>query len=138
MYLWLLAAGLTLVFGVLGVLNFAHGSLFMLGAYATFTFYGKLGLNFWLSIGLSLISVGIVGAILERFFIRHIYDLDLAYQLILTFGFILIFDDLVKMVWGGVAMIPPMPASLRAIFLFLEDLFLSTIFSLSLPGLEWP
>ena len=109
MYLWLLAAGLTLVFGVLGVLNFAHGSLFMLGAYATFTFYGKLGLNFWLSIGLSLISVGIIGAIFERFFLRHIYDIDLPYQLILTFGFILIFDDLVKMVWGGVAMIPPMP-----------------------------
>ncbi len=45
MYLWLLAAGLTLIFGVMGVLNFAHGSLFMLGAYATFTFYGKMGLN---------------------------------------------------------------------------------------------
>jgi len=109
MYLWLLASGLTLVFGVLGVLNFAHGSLFMLGAYATFTFYGKLGFNFWVSIGLSLISVGCVGAVLERFFIRRIYDLDLPYQLILTFGFILIFDDLVKMAWGGVAMIPPMP-----------------------------
>ena len=58
---------------------------------------------------LSLISVGIIGAILERLFIRRIYDIDLPYQLILTFGFILIFDDLVKMVWGGVAMIPPMP-----------------------------
>lgn len=109
MYLWLLAAGLTLVFGVLGVLNFAHGSLFMLGAYATFTFYGKLGLNFWLSILLSLVSVGIIGAILERFFFRRIYEIDLPYQLILTFGFILIFDDLVKMLWGGVAMIPPLP-----------------------------
>jgi branched-subunit amino acid ABC-type transport system permease component len=109
MYLWLLAAGLTLVFGVLGVLNFAHGSLFMLGAYATFTFYGKLGLNFWLSIVLSLIGVGIVGAILERFFLRRIYEIDLAYQLILTFGFILVFDDLVKIAWGGVAMMPPMP-----------------------------
>jgi branched-chain amino acid transport system permease protein len=109
MYLWLLAAGLTLVFGVLGVLNFAHGSLFMLGAYATFTFYGKLELNFWLSILLSLVSVGIIGAILERFFFRRIYDIDLPYQLILTFGFILIFDDLVKIFWGGVAMIPPMP-----------------------------
>ena len=113
MYLWLLAAGLTLVFGVLGVLNFAHGSLFMLGAYAAFTFYGKIGLNFWLSIGLSLVSVGIIGAILERFFIRRIYDIDLPYQLILTFGFILIFDDLVKIVWGGVAMIPPMPGFLE-------------------------
>jgi branched-subunit amino acid ABC-type transport system permease component len=109
MYLWLLAAGLTLVFGVLGVLNFAHGSLFMLGAYATFTFYGKLGLNFWLSILLSLVSVGIIGAILERFFFRRIYEIDLPYQLILTFGFILVFDDLVKIFWGGVAMIPPMP-----------------------------
>jgi len=109
MYLWLLSAGLTLVFGVLGVLNFAHGSLFMLGAFAAFTFYGKLGINFFLSIVLSLISVGIVGAIFERFFLRKIYDIDLPYQLILTFGFILIFDDLVKMVWGGVAMIPPMP-----------------------------
>jgi branched-subunit amino acid ABC-type transport system permease component len=110
MYLWLLAAGLTLVFGVLGVLNFAHGSLFMLGAYATFTLYGKLGLNFWLSIVLSLVSVGIVGAVLERLFLRRIYEIDLPYQLILTFGFILVFDDLVKMIWGGVAMIPPMPS----------------------------
>src|SRR4030043_385255 len=67
MYLWLLAAGLTLVFGVLGVLNFAHGSLFMLGAYATFTFYGKLGLNFWLSIGLSLTSEGTMEPILASF-----------------------------------------------------------------------
>lgn len=113
MYLWLLAAGLTLVFGVLGVLNFAHGSLFMLGAFATFTFYEILGLNFWLSILLSLVSVGIIGAILERFFFRRIYELDLPYQLILTFGFILVFDDLVKMIWGGVAMIPPMPGFLE-------------------------
>ncbi len=113
MYLWLLAAGLTLVFGVLGVLNFAHGSFFMLGAYAAFTFYEKLGINFFLSILLSLISVGIIGAIFERFFLRKIYNLDLPYQLILTFGFILIFDDLVKMIWGGVAMIPPMPSFLE-------------------------
>ena len=113
MYLWLLAAGLTLVFGVLGVLNFAHGSFFMLGAYAAFTFYEKLGINFFLSILLSLVSVGIIGVIFERFFLRKIYNLDLPYQLILTFGFILIFDDLVKMIWGGVAMIPPMPSFLE-------------------------
>jgi len=109
MYLWLLAAGLTIVFGVLGVLNFAHGSLFMLGAYFAFTFYGLWGVNFWLAIALSLVSVGGVGYLLERFFLRHIYDEDHAYQLLLTFGFILIFDDLVKMVWGGVAKIPSMP-----------------------------
>ncbi len=110
MYLWLLAAGLTIVFGVLGVLNFAHGSLFMLGAYFTFTFYGLWGVNFWLAIALSLLAVGIVGYLMERFFLRHIYHLDHAYQLLLTFGFILIFDDAVKMVWGGVAKIPPLPS----------------------------
>ena len=110
MYLWLLAAGLTIVFGVLGVLNFAHGSLFMLGAYFTFTFYGLWGVNFWLAIALSLLSVGAVGYLMERFFLRHIYNLDHAFQLLLTFGFILIFDDAVKMIWGGVAKIPPMPS----------------------------
>jgi len=109
MYLWLIAAGLTLVFGVLGILNFAHGSLFMLGGYFAFTFYGLLGINFWLSILLSLIGVALIGLIMERFFLRHIYHLDVPYQLLLTFGFILIFDDAVKMIWGGVFMIPPMP-----------------------------
>lgn len=116
MYLWLLAAGLTIVFGVLGVLNFAHGSLFMLGAYFAFTFYGLWGVNFWLAIALSLLAVGIVGYVMERFFLRHIYDLDHAYQLLLTFGFILIFDDAVKMVWGGVAKIPPMPSFFEGTF----------------------
>lgn len=110
MYLWLLAAGLTIVFGVLGVLNFAHGSLFMLGAYFTFTFYGLWEINFWLAIALSLLAVGIVGYLMERFFLRHIYNLDHAFQLLLTFGFILIFDDAVKMIWGGVAKIPPLPS----------------------------
>jgi branched-subunit amino acid ABC-type transport system permease component len=109
MYLWLIAAGLTIVFGVLGILNFAHGSLFMLGGYFAFTFYGLLGINFWLSILLSLVGVALVGLIMERFFLRHIYHLDVPYQLLLTFGFILIFDDAVKMAWGGVFMIPPMP-----------------------------
>jgi branched-subunit amino acid ABC-type transport system permease component len=110
MYLWLLAAGLTIVFGVLGVLNFAHGSLFMLGAYFAFTYYGLWGVNFWLAIALSLLSVGVVGYLMERLFLRHIYHLDHAFQLLLTFGFILIFDDAVKMIWGGVAKIPAMPS----------------------------
>lgn len=119
MYLWLLSAGLTLVFGVAGILNFAHGSLFMLGAYLAFTLYGKLGWAFGISVIISLIGVGIIGALMERIFFRRIYDLDLPYQLILTFGFILIFDDLVKMLWGGVAMIPPMPRLLDGQFLIL-------------------
>jgi len=123
MYLWLLAAGLTIVFGVLGVLNFAHGSLFMLGAYFAYTLYGLWGINFWLAIFLSIILVGIIGLLMERFFLKHIYHLDHAYQLLLTFGFILIFDDAVKMIWGGVAKIPSMPAFFEGTFSIFGRLF---------------
>lgn len=109
MYLWLVAAGLTIAFGVLGVLNFAHGSLYMLGAYMAFTFYNNLGWNFWLSLILGTASIGLVGIVLERYFLKHLYDLDIAYQLILTFGFILIFSDLARLIWGDVFLIPSVP-----------------------------
>ena len=113
MYLWLISAGLTIIFGVLGVINFAHGSLFMVGAYLAYTFYGQLGLPFGLAIVLSLLGVGILGLVMERGFLRHIYGIDEAYQLLLTFGFILILDDAVKIIWGGVFRIPPIPAFLE-------------------------
>jgi len=109
MYLWLLSAGLTIIFGVLGVLNFAHGSLYMVGAYLAFTFYGLLGLPFWVAVGLSLLGVGLLGIIMERGFLSRLYGIDEAYQLLLTFGFILILDDAVKIIWGGVFKIPPIP-----------------------------
>jgi len=111
MYLWLISAGLTIIFGVLGIVNFAHGSLFMVGAYLAYTFYGQLGLPFALAIVLSLLGTGLLGLVMERVLSR-IYGIDEAYQLLLTFGFILILDDAVKMIWGGVFKIPPLPAFL--------------------------
>ncbi len=112
MYLWLISAGLTIIFGVLRIVNFAHGSLFMVGAYLAFTFYGQLGWPFAAAIAASLVGVGLLGLVMERGFLRHIYGIDEAYQLLLTFGFILILDDAVKLVWGGVFRIPPIPAFL--------------------------
>jgi branched-subunit amino acid ABC-type transport system permease component len=109
MYLWLVAAGLSIAFGVLGVLNFAHGSLYMLGAYMAFTLYARLGWNFWLSLALGTASIGLVGAVLERYFFKRMYKLDVAYQLILTFGFVLIFSDLARIIWGDVFLLPPVP-----------------------------
>ena len=109
MYLWLLSAGLTIVFGVLGVLNFAHGAFFMIGAYLAYTFYGILGWNLALSIALSLLCTAVIGVVVERFLVKPIMHLDHAFQLLLTFGLVLIFDDLAKAIWGGVFMIPPMP-----------------------------
>ena len=112
MYLWLISAGLTIIFGVLRIVNFAHGSLFMVGAYLAYTCYGQLGLPFGLALLLSLLGTGLLGFVMERGFLRHIYGIDEAYQLLLTFGFILILDDAVKMIWGGVFKIPPIPAFL--------------------------
>jgi branched-chain amino acid transport system permease protein len=101
MFIWLVASGLTLIFGVLGVLNFAHGSFYMLGAYFCFTVLSLLGDNFWLGLVLGPLCVCAVGFVVERYFLRYVYHIDLPYQLLLTFAFVLIFDDLVKVIWGA-------------------------------------
>jgi len=119
MYLWLLAAGLTIAFGVLKVLNFSHGALFMLGAYFALTFYSILGLNFWVSVFLSAACVALIGAVIERFFLRHIYQLELPFQLLLTFGLVLVIDDLVKMAWGRMFLVADVPGFLQgAVWIF--------------------
>lgn len=99
MLLFLLAAGLTLVFGLLGVVNFAHGSLYMLGAYTAFQFVAWTG-NFWIALLLAPVAVGIVGGLLERFTLRPLYGREPAYQLLLTFGYILVIEEFIRMVWG--------------------------------------
>ncbi|MEW6666760.1 MAG: branched-chain amino acid ABC transporter permease [Thermodesulfobacteriota bacterium] len=101
MFIWLVASGLTLIFGVLGVLNFAHGSFYMLGAYCCYTVLLFMGDNFWLGLLLGPVGVGLVGLLMERFFIRYVYHLALPYQLLLTFAFVLLFDDIVKILWGA-------------------------------------
>jgi branched-subunit amino acid ABC-type transport system permease component len=113
MYLWLISAGLTIIFGVLGVLNFAHGSLFMLGAYLGYTFYGLAGLPFGVAVVASMGAVALLGAAVERGLLRPLYGLDPSYQLLLTFGLVLFLDDLAKLVWGGVFRIPPIPGWLQ-------------------------
>jgi branched-subunit amino acid ABC-type transport system permease component len=116
MYLWLISAGLTIIFGVLRIVNFAHGSLFMVGAYLAYTFYGQMGLPFAVAVLLSLLGTGLLGFVMERGFLRRLYGVDEAYQLLLTFGFILILDDAVKIIWGGVFKIPEMPEFLDGSF----------------------
>jgi len=107
MFIWLVASGLTLIFGVLGVLNFAHGSFYMLGAYVCFTVLRYLGPDFWLGLLLGPLAVCAIGYAVERFFLRYVYALALPYQLLLTFAFVLIFDNLVKIVWGAGSLTPP-------------------------------
>src|SRR5258708_7295857 len=111
MYLWLVAAGLSLIFGVLRVLNFAHGSLYMLGAYFAWIAFRISG-TFWVALLLGPLLVCAVGWTMEFGFLRRVYGAPEPFQLLLTFAFVLIFDDLVKLVFGPVYQSPPTPAAL--------------------------
>ena len=97
--LFLVAAGLTLIFGVLGVINFAHGSLYMLGAYVALTAY-RLSDNFMLSALASGLAIGVFSLVFERLFMRRVYNADVLMQLLVCYAFILILDDAVKIIWG--------------------------------------
>ncbi|MBI4608801.1 MAG: branched-chain amino acid ABC transporter permease [Candidatus Rokubacteria bacterium] len=99
MLLFLIASGLSLIFGVLGVLNFAHGTLYMLGAYLTYTAVRVFG-DFWLALLVAPIVVAGFGAGIEILLLRPVYRRPVPYQLLLTFGVILVVTDLVKMIWG--------------------------------------
>ncbi|WP_424018884.1 branched-chain amino acid ABC transporter permease [Halorientalis pallida] len=106
MLLFLAAVGLTLIFGVLDVLNFAHGSLYMLGAYFTYFLVSDGGLlaslpgSFWLAVVIAPLLVALVGVVMERFIIRPVYDQDHEFQLLLTFGLVLIIDNGARILWG--------------------------------------
>lgn len=98
--LFLISMGLTTIFGVLGVLNFAHGSLYMAGAYLCFQVMRVTG-NYWLGVLLAPLGVGLLGMVLEALFLRKVYDRHLTFQLLLTFGFLLVLDDAVRLIWGA-------------------------------------
>ena len=99
MTFFILASGLTLVFGVLRILNLAHGSLFMLGAYFSYQVTVWLG-NFWYAILIAPLICAATGIILERILLRSVYNIDVHFQLLLTFGLILVLEDFAKFVWG--------------------------------------
>ncbi len=101
--LFLVALGLTLIFGVTRVVNFAHGSFFMVGAYLAVTFYDRLGggaLGFWGGAVLAALTVGVLGAFIEIVILRRIYRAPELLQLITTFGVVLVLKDAVLYLWG--------------------------------------
>jgi len=99
MVLFLLASGLTLIFGMMDVLNFAHGAFYMLGAYFSFSVLVWTG-QFWLSLVIAPLGVGLLGALVERVFLRKVLPYGHVPQLLLTFGIAYILEDVVKIVWG--------------------------------------
>ncbi|MEA2991495.1 MAG: branched-chain amino acid transport system permease protein [Alphaproteobacteria bacterium] len=107
--LFLLAAGLTLVFGIMDLVNLAHGSLYMMGAYFAATFVGWTD-NFLLGILLALAATLLLGIVLEFAVLRHLYGRDHLDHVLATFGLILFFNELVRLIWGPAGLSIPLPA----------------------------
>jgi branched-chain amino acid transport system permease protein len=116
--LFLVAAGLTLIFGVLKIINFAHGSLYMLGAYIALSAY-RLTDSFVISTIVAGLGVGLFGLIFERFIMRRVYKADVLMQLLVCYALILILDDAVKIIWGAEFQSMGMPEAFQAPPLFI-------------------
>jgi len=112
----LLSLGLAVIFGLLGVVNFAHGAFYMLGAYAAYVGLDSLGINYWFALVLSPLVVGALGIVLERLLLRHLYKLDPLYGLLLTFGLALIAEGVMRDRFGASGQSYPVPDALQGVF----------------------
>lgn len=116
MFLFLIASGLSLIFGILRVLNFAHGSLYMLGAYITYQFvsyFTNAPGQFWWAVLFGSLSVAIIGGIIERLFLRRLYIREELNQLLFTYALVLLISDFAKIVWGTGQLSVSRPAILK-------------------------
>ncbi|MGZ5179731.1 MAG: branched-chain amino acid ABC transporter permease [Ramlibacter sp.] len=112
----MLSLGLAVIFGLLGVVNFAHGAFYMLGAFAALFALEKAGINYWLALVVSPLVVGAFGIVLERLLLRRIYKLDPLYGLLLTFGMALIFEGVMRDQFGSSGQSYPVPEALQGVF----------------------
>ena len=116
MILFIVCAGLSFVLGVLRIPNVAHGSLYMIGAFAAFSFFtlfGSSSVGFWLALILAPLVVALVSLIAERALFCHLYEREHLMLLLFTFALMLIFGDLVKIIWGAEYRSISVPALLR-------------------------
>ncbi|MEM7299518.1 MAG: ABC transporter permease [Pseudomonadota bacterium] len=120
--LFLVACGLSLIFGVTRIVNFAHGSLYMIGAYTGYSLmqilpdYLPAGIGFWGSIVIAGLIVGIVGVLIEMLVLRPVYKAPELFQLVATFGVILVIQDLALLIWGPEDLLGPRAPGLRGVF----------------------
>ncbi|QCB48082.1 branched-chain amino acid ABC transporter permease [Hydrogenophaga sp. PAMC20947] len=105
----MLSLGLAVIFGLLDIVNFAHGALYMLGAFAAWILLDQWGINYWFSLILAPLIVGLFGAIIERLLLKRLYGLDPIYGLLLTFGISLILEGLLRQKYGVSGQSYPVP-----------------------------
>jgi len=96
----MLSLGLAVIFGLLNVINFAHGALYMMGAVFAWMGLTYFGLNYWVMLALAPLLVGLFGIVIERLLLRHLYKLDHLYGLLLTFGLVLLIEGLFRSFYG--------------------------------------
>ena len=111
MLLFMLASGLTLIFSMMGVLNFAHASLFMLGAYFAYEVSRHVG--FWPGLLIAPLAVGVIGAMIERYGLRPVHRLGHVAELLFTFGLAFVIEEVVQMIWGRVPVPYDIPDALK-------------------------
>ncbi len=138
----LLSLGLAVIFGLLGVVNFAHGAFYMLGAFAAYIALQSFGVNYWCALILAPLAVGLLGIALERLLLRHLYQLDPLYGLLLTFGIALIAEGIMRGLFGVSGKSYPVPASLQGAFnlgFMLLPVYRAWVISASLAvcGMTW-
>ncbi len=121
----LLSLGLAVIFGLLNIINFAHGALYMLGAFTAFLLASRLGIGYWWALLIAPIIVGVVGMIIERTMLSRLYKLDHLYGLLLTFGLALIIQGLFRNWFGSSGLPYPIPTELAGArnlgFMFLPN-----------------
>ena len=105
----MLSLGLAVIFGLLDIVNFAHGALYMLGAFAAWIMLDEWGINFWAALLLAPLTVGIFGVLVERLFLKRLYGLDPLYGLLLTFGISLILEGVLRQKYGVSGQSYPVP-----------------------------
>ena len=108
----ILSLGLAVIFGLLGIVNFAHGALYMIGAYVAYLALEKFGLNYWFALVLAPLVVGALGVVVERTLLKHLYKLDPLYGLLLTFGLALIAEGVFRDQFGVSGQQYPVPEAL--------------------------
>jgi branched-chain amino acid transport system permease protein len=109
----ILSLGLAVIFGLLGIVNFAHGALYMIGAYVAWLMMEKLGLGFWWALVVAPLVVGALGVVIERTLLKHLYKIDPIYGLLLTFGLALIAEGVFRDQFGVSGQQYPVPEALQ-------------------------
>lgn len=120
--LFLVASGLTLVFGMMSVLNIAHVSFYMLGAYLSYTMLKVAG-NFWLALIVCPILVAFLGILMERFILRRVHAEGHVQEFVITFGILFALNEMIKWIWGSENLSVPIPSALSGSLLIMGNIY---------------